>query len=334
VTRSFFPDQLHTHNMRFFPTAAMTSMVLLALPFSVGAANQPDGEATTHRNLVPLLSSTEKFEVKASGPRQITRGAVYALTITIVRNGFLSNTLLQAGLPNPKLTPEQQAAIDLAKLKFLAEQAAKNNGLDPKLAGDAVTIGAGTAKVIETIMEGGSRRGLNHKNENGKRRRRAMKASQEEEKKEEEKEEEEEEEEETELATKRALQSTKNIVPPPNGVKYGLRVSIPTADAAFVTLQNVKTSPFIPIAARFPVKSADAGNNILTWRALPMTSSTVKDTTIKITLRFKVNKTTPVGTVLNFNVAAFTYNDVTPELAVETAPVVTTTVGKSKWGRE
>jgi len=319
--------------MWFFPTAAaMASMVMLALSFSSGAANQPEGEATeatTHRLLPPVLT-TEKFSVIASGPRQITRGTVYALTITITRNGLLSNTLNQIGLQAPTLTPEQQKALELAKYTLLAEQAAKNNGVDPKQASDAVKIGLGTAKVIDTIMEGGSRRGLKNKNgkqQHGRRLRRHPAV--------EEEEEEEEKQAEEELVTKRALQSVQNkpaIVPPPNGVKYALRVSIPSGDAAFVTLQNVKTTPFIPIASRFPAKRTSGGNNILTWRALPMTSSTVQDTTIKITLRFKVSKTTPVGTVLDFNVAAFTYTDANPELAVLTAPVVNTTVIKSKWG--
>jgi len=318
--------------MRFFPTAAaMASMVLLALPFSSGAANQPEGEATTHRLLL-LPLTTEKFSVIASGPRQITRGTVYALTITITRNGLLSNTLHQIGLQAPTLTPEQQKALELAKYTLLAEQAAKNNGVDPKLASDAVTIGLGTAKVIDTIMEGGSRRGLKNKNgkqQHGRRLRRHPAVEEEEE------EEEEEKQAKEELVTKRALQSVQNkpaIVPPTNGVKYALRVSIPSGDAAFVTLQNVKTTPFITIASRFPAKSTSGGNSILTWRALPMTSSTVQDTTVKITLRFKVSKTTPVGTVLDFNVAAFTYTDANLELAVETAPVANTTVIKSKWG--
>lgn len=318
--------------MRFFLSAAAASMVLLALPFSSGAdqaAAKPDAEATTHRLLPPVLpKSTEKFGVVALGPRQVTRGAVYALTITITRHGLLSNALTQVGLPTPTLTPEQQAQLDAAKLKFLAEQAAKNNGLEPEQASDLVSIGLGTAKIVDTFMEGGSRRRLKRRLSAGQ----GVEATTE------------EEEEQTELVTKRMSENTKRpralqssqankITPPPNGVKYGLRVSIPSADAAFATLQNVKTTPFIPFASRFPAKSTSNGTNILIWRNLPMTTSTVKDTMVKITLRFKLSKTTPVNTVLDFTVSAFTYDANNAELAVETAPVVMTTVVKSKWGR-
>ena len=81
--------------------------------------------------------------------------------------------------------------------------------------------------------------------------------------------------------------TSKNTNP---AVKYGLRVAFSDANPPGLALQNVKTTPFMSIQARFPAKTSAAGTTTLTWLNLPIKQDTPKDSTFKMTMRFRTSK--------------------------------------------